>query len=113
MMNYSDASAARAGFPPGQRTLQVSLFGVQARPLESLISKKDGSVRPGDFVRLDNLRPKENTEGLLECTIVDDQLFANKKYVTLIPKKEGKKSLAIQKLLESVPVFTSSSSLEY
>ncbi|GAA5902111.1 uncharacterized protein JCM6883_001301 [Sporobolomyces salmoneus] len=87
LMNYSSSSSSvqQGIFPLGQQTLQVSLFDSQYKPLSHLTEQQ---LR-GNFVKLDNLRPKLNLEGdLLECTLVDDQRFKDKKYVKLI-KRDG------------------------
>ncbi|GAA6006771.1 hypothetical protein JCM11491_003177 [Sporobolomyces phaffii] len=96
LVNWETDAAERHNFPPGRQTLQVSLFGIQARPLFS----KGPRAQIGDFVRIDNLRPKINPEGLLEATLYDDQRFKDKLYLSLFHRtKESKKMPQIARIL--------------
>jgi len=55
-------------------------------------------VKVGDFVRVSNLRPKENESGLLEGTVVDDRKYTEKRYLRVI-RKDGYLPKEVQELL--------------
>jgi len=94
-MNYTSecGSVQRKVFPPGQQVLQVSLFEHQHEPLLQIAENQ----RVGHYVEIKNLRPKMNELGLMECTLVDDQKYADKRYVRLVKGQFGKPILDIIK----------------
>lgn len=69
------------GGPKNHRTLLVSVFGYQSEPLRD-------QVGLGNIVHLRNVRAKANGEGMLECTMVEeeDERFKHKRDVTILNK---------------------------
>ncbi|GAA5938107.1 uncharacterized protein JCM15063_005466 [Sporobolomyces koalae] len=86
LMNYTLDSARSNSLVPGQKTLQVSIFGNQSNPFRKMSSDRQWM---GHYVKLDNLRPKLNQFGLLECTLVDDYRFQEKQLVKIVRNDSG------------------------
>lgn len=83
LMNYDTRSTSF--FPSGRLTLQVSIFGSTQQKTLTRTNERD---LIGSFIKLDNLRPKENnSDGSLECTLVDDQRYGDKELVRVIGGK--------------------------
>ncbi|GAA5847121.1 hypothetical protein JCM5353_005151 [Sporobolomyces roseus] len=100
LMSYDETDSTSL-FPPGQQTLQISLFENQSEALEPLFERSSSGwmqVKVGDFVRVDNLRPKQNESGLLEGTVVDDRKYQEKRYLRVI-RKDGYLPEEVQELL--------------
>lgn len=79
LIEYQDESKNGV---PGQHVLQVSIFGAQCDPLMRL---KDADLK-GRIVYLRNIRPKLNSSGLLEATMVEDYKYPDKRDVRLVGK---------------------------
>ena len=99
LMSYEKDSTS--SLPAGQQVLQISLFENQSEPLKPLMERSSNGwtkVKVGDFVRIDNLRPKENESRLLEGTLVDDRKYKEKRYLRVI-RKDGYLPKEVQELL--------------
>ncbi|GAA5962303.1 hypothetical protein JCM3765_004740 [Sporobolomyces pararoseus] len=119
LMNYSSDSTSvlESKFPIGQKTLQIGIFGnLQFTPFSESKSKLSTEGLIGNFVLFKNLRPKLSKEnGLLECTLVNDQKYPDKIYGSLI--KKGKPNdwkpqpivdlLELDSYLSLLPLFSS------
>ena len=95
----NSVSVLKDGFPVGQKTLQIGIFGdLQYSPFSKLSEKE----LVGNFVDFRNLRPKlcGQSGGFLECTLVDDQKYPDKVYGRLILKRDGEKYKPIEELLK-------------
>ncbi|GAA5837795.1 hypothetical protein JCM11251_002324 [Rhodosporidiobolus azoricus] len=72
---------------PGQLILRVSLFGYQSEPLRPLLKPGEaGGIQRGTLLHLRNLRVKENGNGVLEGTMVEEKVekFRYKRDVTVL-----------------------------
>lgn len=65
--------------PVGQKTLQISIFGNQAEPLYDIQSDLQAGERA--YAHFRNLCIKTNSHGFMEATMVEDNVFKNKRDV--------------------------------
>lgn len=90
MICYEDISQVRL---PGQYTLQISVYGHQAKPLVEFSRNPEENLK-GRFVNCRNVRPKLTDEnGLLEATMFIDAGRPNKTDVMILPTDRVQSSL--------------------
>ncbi|GAA5822050.1 hypothetical protein JCM5353_006212 [Sporobolomyces roseus] len=84
LISYEDLSQIRL---PGPYTLQISIYGHQAKPLVEFSRNPEEDLKT-KFIHCRNIRPKLTEKGLLEATMFIDEKRPDKSDVTIFKTSE-------------------------
>jgi len=84
LMSYEDLSQIRL---PGPYTLQISIYGHQAKPLVGFSRNPEEDLKT-KFIHCRNIRPKLTDKGLLEATMFIDEKRPDKSDLTIFKTTE-------------------------